>query len=308
MSTNPTTALAPLPEPKSMLPSPTEWATIKEQVSMYVKSGFLPSAVNTPEKAVTIAMKGWELGIPPMQAFSHIAVINGKPTMSAELMLAMIYSKVPGAVVNILRTDDEGCEIEARRPGVHSKFAKFSFLKHDAIAAGKLNANGVAKEGTPWQTYPSAMYRARAISAMARAVFPDALMGCSYTPEEIGGDVEVNDEGHVTLKAQTVETTSRRVPDEKPKPKPAAAPAPSATPPAGTKTVLPGDVVITLGPLAGKPMREIPIDQLEKYRDHYGVADRSKLSPQQSRQLDEMLWAIDEYLDILHGEGAAPTP
>ncbi len=309
MSTNPNTALATLPEPKSMLPTPTEWATIKEQVSMYVQSGFLPQGVNTPQKAVTIAMKGWELGIPPMQAFSHIAVINGKPTISAELMLAMIYTKVPGAVVNILRTDDEGCEIEARRPGAHTKFSKFSFLKHDAIAAGKLDANGVPVPGssgkpTPWQTYPGAMYRARAISAMARAMFPDALMGCSYTPEEIGVDVAVDDEGHVAIQGQTVEATSRRVDAQAPRPAAAASkPAPAPTP-----KPLPGDVKITIGPFAGKRMREIELSKLEAYRDHYGTAERTKLSPQQIRQLDEMLWSIDEYTETVHAGQVASTP
>lgn len=168
------------------LPSAQEFSLMKEMGRMAVASGLLPAAINTPEKAVIIMMKGRELGIPPMQAFSSIAVINGKPTMSAELMLSMIYRNVPGAIVNYLRSDAQACEIEAQRPG--GKSAKFAFTIEDARRANLLGKG-------PWQTYPSAMLRARTVSAMARAVFPDALSGVVYTPEELGA--EVDDEGRV---------------------------------------------------------------------------------------------------------------
>jgi hypothetical protein len=78
------------------IPSVEEFRTMKELGAMAIKSGFLPTSINTPEKAVIIILKGRELGIPPMQAFSSIAVVNGKPTMSAELMLSLIYRCVPG--------------------------------------------------------------------------------------------------------------------------------------------------------------------------------------------------------------------
>lgn len=47
----------------------------------------------------------------------------------------------------------------------------------------------------PWVTYPAAMLRARCISSMARAMFPDALSGVVYTPEELGA--QVDDDGSV---------------------------------------------------------------------------------------------------------------
>lgn len=171
----------------TVFPSPAEFAMLKEMGNMALKSGFLPSTVNTPEKAVIIMLKGRELGIPPMQAFSSIAVVNGKPTMSAELMLSMVYKNVPGAIVNILETSDKVCTLEAKRPnGVP---CKFTFTMQDAEKAKLL-----AKPG-PWHQYPAAMLRARCISAMARAMFPDALSGVVYTPEELGA--AVNETGEV---------------------------------------------------------------------------------------------------------------
>lgn len=159
---------------------------MQKQASIYLKSGFLPDAIKTPEQAIVIMQKGHELQIPPMQALSHIHVIKGKPTMSAELMLAQIYKNCPGAVVNFVALTNDCCVIEATRPG--HKVATFSFDMEDAKQAQLL--------GNPsWKKYPRAMLRSRAVSEMARSLFPDCIAGVSYVPEELGAIV--NDEGEV---------------------------------------------------------------------------------------------------------------
>ena len=170
----------------SLFPSESEWKIIREQASIVVKTGFLPRAIDTPEKAIAIALKGRELGIPMMQAFSHIHIIEGKPTISSELMLSQIYKHCAGAVINYLENDEKRCVIEARRPG--HKAATFSYTIEEARQAELLNKGN-------WKKYPAAMLRARTVAITARAMFPDAIMGCSYTPEELGA--EVNDEGLV---------------------------------------------------------------------------------------------------------------
>lgn len=161
-----------------------DWQILKEQAKMAVQSGFLPIAINTPEKAVIIALKGRELGIPMMQAFSSISVIKGKPALSSELMLALIYRKYPNAKISFKTPPEkahEECTIEAQRP--HGDIQTFKFSVDDAKRAGLIGT-----EGSAWHKYPTAMLRARAISGMARALFPECIAGC-YTPEEIGGEV-----------------------------------------------------------------------------------------------------------------------
>jgi hypothetical protein len=54
-----------------------------------------------------------------------------------------------------------------------------------------------------WKKYPAAMLRARAISAMARAMFPDAINGVSYTPEELGSEIEIGDDGQELVRDVT---------------------------------------------------------------------------------------------------------
>lgn len=178
----------------NLLPAPAEFQTLKEIASMAVKSGFLPTSIKSSEQAIIIALKGRELGIPPMVAFAHISVINGKPCISAELMLSQIYQKVPSASINFIKNDNESCVIEAIRK--NCKPSTWSFTIEDAKSAQLLGKQ-------VWKQYPAAMLRARAISAMARAVFPDALNGVSYTPEEMGAEIEIDDNGTEVIKDVT---------------------------------------------------------------------------------------------------------
>lgn len=164
-----------------LLPSEGEWNMLKEQAGILLKTPFLPSAIKTVEQAIAIALKGRELGIPFMQSLTHIHIINGKPTISSELMLALIFKNCPGAVIDYPKSDATECVIEARRPG--GKPARFSFSMENAAAAGLTGKDS-------WKKYPDAMLRARTVAIVARALFPDAIMGCSYTPEEMGAKVD----------------------------------------------------------------------------------------------------------------------
>src|SRR5689334_6301227 len=76
---------------KDILPAPEEWKTIWSMAKVLVSSRLLPDSVQTPEAATAIILKGRELNIPPMQAFASINIIKGKPTLSAELMAALVY-------------------------------------------------------------------------------------------------------------------------------------------------------------------------------------------------------------------------
>ncbi len=199
----------PLAQPAFTLPSGQEWMLIKEQASLVVKTGFLPSAIKTPEQAIAVALKGRELGVPMMQAFAHIHIIEGKPSISSELMLALIYRNVSSAIINFVQTDDKACVIHAARSSGQGA-SKFSFTIEDAKRAGVTGKSN-------WVKYPAAMLRARAISAMARAVFADAIMGCSYTPEELGA--EVNEDGEVIeIPSQQSKPKEKQIQDAVPAP------------------------------------------------------------------------------------------
>ena len=188
----------------SLFPSAEEWAIIKDQATMLVKSGLLPRAINTPEKAIAIAIKGRELGIPMMQAFSHIHIIDGKPGSSSELILSLITRNCAGSVVDYIEKTDKRCEIEVKRPG--RKPARFVFTIEDARRAELLGKDN-------WKKYPGPMLVARAVAQAGRNYFADALMGMSHLAEELGA--ETDQDGQVI-----------DIPTSVPTPRPSVAPPP----------------------------------------------------------------------------------
>lgn len=162
-----------------LIPPMVEWQTILGLAGALVKSGFLPPTIKNAEAAAAIILKGREIGIPPMHAFAHVAVIQGRPTCSAELQLALLARG--GVAWTVHKQGDDGeAVIEFRRPGFGPFVSRWTM--EDAKRAGLVGKDN-------WKNYPAAMLRARAISAGARVIGPDLLAGMGYTHEELGATV-----------------------------------------------------------------------------------------------------------------------
>lgn len=188
------------------LPTEAEWRLMQSQSQSLLASGFLAQGLRTPEQVIVIMLKGRELGIAPMQALSHIHVINGKPCMSAELMLALILRVHPKTKLKWVTRSAECAELQVTRYGWEP--STFKWTIKDAATAQLLN-------NPSWKKYPRAMLHARVISEMARSVFPDAIAGCSYTPEEMGANVDVDDTGQVVV-VETVTQPEQKQVESKP--------------------------------------------------------------------------------------------
>ena len=96
---------------------PMDWATMREQAQWLVKSGFLPGSIKTPEQAIAIMLQGRELDIPPMAALQTINVIQGKPTVSPQLMLALIERSRQAKQIEIPEETDTACTVVMQRIG-----------------------------------------------------------------------------------------------------------------------------------------------------------------------------------------------
>lgn len=159
----------------------SDWELLQRKAKAFLESGFLPEHIKTLSQALTIAWKGRELGIPPLQAFASITVIKGKPCLSSELMLALCYQRIPEFRATFVTSPDKQnteCSLTISRKLGDPQTFKFTI--DDAKRAGV--------QSSAWTKFPAAMLRARVISAACRAVCPDALMGC-YTPEEMGTEI-----------------------------------------------------------------------------------------------------------------------
>ncbi|MEJ2658706.1 MAG: hypothetical protein P8012_16215 [Desulfobacterales bacterium] len=143
-----------------------------------LKSNFLPTTIRTPEQAVTVMLKGMELGIPFMEALENISIVKGKPVVQGNVLLAKIAQA--GGRYKILREDVTGCEIIFSRRGWDDY--KASFTIEDAKRAGLAGRD-------VWRQYPSTMLKWRAVSKGARTLFPD-VTGGMYIPEELASKMD----------------------------------------------------------------------------------------------------------------------
>lgn len=182
-------AIVPIHTNTPAMPSQSEWSLMMDMAKSLVPTGFLPETIKKPEQAVAIMLKGRELGVPPMYALSNIVIVKGKPTVSAEMMLALIYRDHGKRAIRVSESTNDHCTIEYRLDG-WSDVTSYTFSIDDAQKAGLAGSN-------TWRQYPAAMLRARCISAVARMAFPESIAGM-YVPGELGEAVTVTDDGEVS--------------------------------------------------------------------------------------------------------------
>jgi hypothetical protein len=137
--------------------------------------GFVPrDLLGNPNAIAAAIMTGMEIGIGPMQALRSVHVVDGRPTLSAELMLSLAMRA--GVRPQWLESTAEVAHLRLTRPGYEAHEQRFS------IAEAK--QAGLAGKGN-WQKYPAAMLRARALSAAMRAWCPDVIGSGVYVEGEI---------------------------------------------------------------------------------------------------------------------------
>ncbi len=180
--------------------SPLTNLTVRDMLQLgtsLVGTGFLPSTIKTPEQAMAIMLKGQELRVPPMYSLSNIVIVQGKPSCSAELMLALIQRDFGQRAMRVKDSTDQSCTVEYRLDG-WDDIQSYTFTIKQAEQAG-LFKNAV------WKSYPAAMLRARCISAVARMAFPGSIGGM-VVPGELGESVTVTSDGEI-VSAATVSRT-----------------------------------------------------------------------------------------------------
>lgn len=143
------------------------------------KSSMIPIHLRQkPQDVFAILVMGQELGIKPMQALNSINVIQGKPTISPQLMIAMIKSRLPEAIIKITSANGSvKCYTARSKDDLESgMFYESTWDMTKAKAMGLAQKDNYIKQ-------PETMFRWRAVAESCRVTFPDILMGM-YAPEE----------------------------------------------------------------------------------------------------------------------------
>ena len=168
--------------------------------TMMAKSQLVPKAFQgKPEDVLIVLQLAAEVGLPPMQALQSTAVINGRPALWGDTVLALVmtsrhyadhdeYYEVDNQRRDGLTAEDLQKPTTAAvclfvRKGKDTPVTR-KFTVAQARRAGLLGTKeGAGKEG-PWQHYPDRMLAMRARAYAARDAFPDVLRGIQ-TAEEV---------------------------------------------------------------------------------------------------------------------------
>ena len=160
---------------------------IAQMGQIFAKSGMY--GIKSPEMAMTLMFQAQAEGIHPCKAMQEYHVINGKPSLSSQAMLAR-FQLAGGTAKWIKRTATEATLYVSHKQGGE---LEVTWNIDRAKRAGLL--------GNPsWTKYPEAMLSARCISEAIRAVFP-ACLGGMYSIEE-EEDIAFESEEKRRLKAQ----------------------------------------------------------------------------------------------------------
>ncbi|MGA9773227.1 MAG: hypothetical protein WBV94_29620 [Blastocatellia bacterium] len=154
----------------------------KDLGALLASSGYFAD-VKEASQAVVKILTGREMGIGPMASMSGIYVIQGKPSLSANLMASTI--KRSGKYdYRIREHTNEVCKIEFFQSG--ESLGESSFSIEDAKQAESLSG----KNAHSWKKFPRNMLFARAMSNGARFFTPDIFGGPVYDPEELGAGLD----------------------------------------------------------------------------------------------------------------------
>lgn len=164
---------------------PRHFDDARQMCEALYHSGLLPSAIKGPAAVFAVLQTGAELGLPPMAAIRGIHIVQGRPVLAADLMVALVRRSGLCQSFRQIGSDDTQATYETHRVGE----AEPQSLTYTMTQAEKA---GLAKRET-WKAHPAAMLRARCKAALARDVYPDVLVGVYDQDEarDFGGAVDV---------------------------------------------------------------------------------------------------------------------
>lgn len=213
-------------------------ADAERAATAMAQSGFFQDAKQAAQAIVKI-LAGQEMGFGPFAAMTGIYIIQGRPAIGANLMAAAV--KRSGRYnYRVIEMTDDRCAITFYEDG--QPIGESVFTVEDAKKAQTKNLDKFARN----------MLFARAMSNGVRWYCPDVFNAPTYTPEELGANVDGNGSvidapvREVKPEAPTV-TQAPEALAEKPAPKVVA---PKPEPPS------PGDV------------DQYPVDSWVNFRDY----------------------------------------
>ena len=254
-------------------------ASLIKACNQLAQSALVPYTLRGKPQDIFLVIKmGAELGLQEIQSLNSIHVIQGRPSISAQTMIALIRSRFPDAIIKIRDNSEKTsvvCEMRRCKEDEGGHVACWDMKK--AQAMGLSNKDN-------WKKQPMTMLRWRAISEAARVVFPDVIMNM-YTPDEARYIVNENQEAQQAkveidkVTSDLIEAVSKvkeneDLPDEKKKD---------------------GVYEIQIGVYKGKRLDEIDINELREYYKNLmaNIGDESQLSMLQQNLIENLNFFLE---------------
>jgi len=193
-----------------------------EYAGYIANTDFVPETMRgRPDQIAAAMLAGAEVGLKPMAALRMVAIIRGRPTLTAEAQRGLVTAA--GHEIWFEESTTTRCIAAGRRAG-NDRVGRITWTLDDAKRAGLAGQHN-------YRTYPAEMLRARASAALCRAMFADVTLGIPAA-EEL--DDAVTDNGPPPAAAepppQAASTRRRKRPASATPATPAAPPLPPTPP------------------------------------------------------------------------------
>jgi uncharacterized protein (DUF3820 family) len=239
--------------------APRSFDDVLRFAEMLAKSDMVPKDYKgKPGNIMAAVQMGAELGLAPMQSLQNIAVINGRPGVWGDALLALVQAHPECEdVIEEKPTSTTPAVCTVKRRGRSPVTQTFSV--EDAKRARLWGKQG------PWTEYPQRMLQLRARAFALRDSFADVLRGIGMAeelqdiPAKASGRVSVIDRG------STPDTAA----DARNEASPALPPHNPETGEVIDAEIDPFDYVITFGKNQGKALRELANNQLHWYAEEF---------------------------------------
>jgi hypothetical protein len=259
--------------------APRAW-DIAEKIAR--TSSVPPAFRGKPDEIMATILVGHELALSPMTALQQIHVIEGRPTLSAQLMTGVVMSHGHEIWVDESSNNTKVTVCGQRAGSTHVQ--RVTWTMDDAKAAGLAGKQN-------WRKYQRQMLTARARAEMCRLLAPDVLAGIAYSREEVEDgfifDEPTEEEtadapaaGNVRQLAGPKKAAAKKAPAKKAATKKAARPAPA---PAAVEDLppLPGDDeddgdVVDAEVVDAEVVEEAPADDADAVRRAQQIAMRAR--------------------------------
>lgn len=160
-------------------------------IAQEIYQGGLFSAYGSPQAVKTIILAGAEMGMTPMASLRGWHIIEGKPSMSAATMAAVVMNSGKAEYFEPIEIGPESVTFETKRKGARNpiRVTHTIAMARQAWSKGKTEQEreeSFLKSG--WGRNPTDMLVARCQARLARYGYPDILNNV-YTPDEVREEV-----------------------------------------------------------------------------------------------------------------------